>query len=61
MAVTDHVLGDKIKPELPAGWLVYIHKTYPNGHFTALTAAVTVGEDTLVLGDHHRALDALCL
>jgi hypothetical protein len=41
-------LGDKFKPELCAGWLEYISKTYLGG---AVAAAASMGEDTLVLSD----------
>ncbi len=58
IAATVGWLGNKLKPELPAGWIAYISETYPNGPFAA---AATVGEDTLVLDDHHRDPDALGL
>ena len=31
IAATIDQLGDKFKPELHAGWLAYIRKTYPDG------------------------------
>ncbi len=45
---TIDALGDRFKPELLAGWLVYIRKTYSNG---PVAPAATVGEETLVLDD----------
>ncbi len=56
IAATVDALGDKFKPELRAGWLAYIRKTYPDG---PAAPAATVGEETLVLGDW--VLDALGL
>ncbi len=41
-------MGDKFKPELRPGWLVYISKTYPDG---PAAASDIVGEDALVLDD----------
>ncbi len=38
-------LGDKLKPELCAGWLAYIRETYQDGAGAA-AAAPSVGEDT---------------
>ena len=31
IAATIDQLGDRFKPELCAGWLAYIRKTYPDG------------------------------
>ncbi len=47
-AATVDALGDKFKPKLHAGWLAYIHETYPDG---AAEAAASMGEDTLLLDD----------
>ena len=48
IAATIDQLGDKFKPELRPGWLVYISKTYPDG---PAAASDIVGEDALVLDD----------
>ncbi len=40
--------SDKFKPELRAGWLAYIRKTYQDG---PAAASDIVGEDALVLDD----------
>ena len=48
IAATIDQLGDKFKPELHAGWLAYIRKTYPDG---PAAASDIVGEDVLVLDD----------
>jgi hypothetical protein len=39
-AATVDALGDEFKPELRAGWLAYIRKTYPDG---PAAPAATVG------------------
>ena len=46
IATTIDLLGDKFNPELRAGWLAYIHETYPDG---PIAACDIVGEDALVL------------
>ncbi len=48
IAATIDQLGDKYKPELRAGWLAYIRKTYPDG---PAAASDIVGKDALVLDD----------
>ncbi len=48
IAETVDALGDRFKPELRTGWLVYIRETYPDG---PVAPDATVGIETLVLGD----------
>ena len=48
IAATIDQLGEKFKPELRAGWLTYIRKTYLDG---PAAASDIVGEDALVLDD----------
>ncbi len=48
IATTIDQSGDKFKPELRAGWLAYISKTYLDG---PAAASDIVGEDAFVLDD----------
>ena len=48
IAATIDQLGDRFKPELRAGSLAYICKTYPDG---PAVASDIVGEDAFVLDD----------
>jgi hypothetical protein len=48
IAETINALGDRFKPELRNGWLVYIRETYSDG---PVAPAATVGEETLVLDE----------